>query len=76
MREDLRTLLVHDLRLPAARLTPDTTLSDAGLDSLAVVELSVLLEERYAIRLTEVELEQAPTLGDLDTLITRAQTEG
>ncbi|MEU6483125.1 acyl carrier protein [Streptomyces sp. NPDC046887] len=68
MTSDLTRILIDDLRLPAERLTDDTTLDDAGFDSLALVELSVLLGDRYGIDVDD-DIRGAATLGRLDLLI-------
>lgn len=67
---DLKTILLDDLKLTADRLTsPEATLDDAGFDSLAVVELSVLLGERFGIEVSETDINGTATLGQLDSLI-------
>ena len=48
-----------------------TTLSDIGLDSVAVIELVGYLEETLNIRLPDEELASVNTLGDLDDLLRR-----
>ncbi|MEU4013427.1 acyl carrier protein [Streptomyces pseudogriseolus] len=70
MTGDLISILIHDLKLPADRLTDDATLDHAGFDSLAVVELSVLLTDRYGLDISDSDIEDAATLGQLDHLIT------
>ncbi|MFF8387753.1 acyl carrier protein [Streptomyces kanasensis] len=75
MTDDLTRLLVDDLRLPADRLTDDASPDQAGLDSLAVVELSFLLADRYGIDVAYSDIERAGTLGDLDHLITTKRSE-
>lgn len=69
MNGDLKTILLTDIKVPADRLSPDTSLDDAGLDSLAIVELSLLLGERLGIDLDDAEITRAATLGDLGHLI-------
>lgn len=75
MTGDLTRILTGDLDLPAARLTDDTTLDDAGFDSLAVVELSVILTDRYGIDITDSDISGAATLGQLDRLIATKRSE-
>ncbi len=75
MTEDLTHLLLDDLHLPADRLTGEASLDHAGLDSLAVVELSVLLAECYGIDVSYREIEHAATLSDLDQLINAKRSE-
>ncbi|WP_432155936.1 acyl carrier protein [Streptomyces sp. bgisy153] len=70
MNEDLTRILLDNLNLPADRLTGEAGLDHAGLDSLAVVELSVLLAERYGIDVSYREIEHTATLKELDQLIT------
>lgn len=75
MNGDLRSILLDDLKLPADRLSPDASLDDAGLDSLAVVELSVLLGDRLGINIREAEIEGAATLKDLGLLVEQKRKE-
>lgn len=75
MTDDLTRILHDELNLPADRLTGGASLDDVGLDSLAVVELSVHLADRYGIELTEREIEHAATLDELDQLITAKRSE-
>ncbi|MET8406013.1 acyl carrier protein [Streptomyces sp900116325] len=70
MTGDLARILSDDLKLPADRLTDDTTLDHAGFDSLAIVELAVLLADRYGIDISDSDIKDAATLGRLDHLIT------
>ncbi|GAA1520842.1 hypothetical protein GCM10009677_62440 [Sphaerisporangium rubeum] len=70
MTGDFTRILTDDLKLPADRLTADASLDHAGFDSLAVVELSILLTHRYGIDVSESDIRSATTLGQLDLLIT------
>lgn len=70
MTGELLDILTDDLRFPADRLTDDASLDHAGFDSLAVVELSVLLNHRYGIDISDSDIRDAATLGQLDDLIT------
>lgn len=76
MNGDLESILLNDLKLPADRLSPEAGLDDAGLDSLAVVELSVLLGDRLGINVREAEIEGASTLKELDLLVDQKRKEG
>lgn len=46
-----------------------TSLSETGLDSVAVMELVGYLEEKLEIRLPDEGLARVQTLGDLDDLL-------
>ncbi|MEV7381943.1 acyl carrier protein [Streptomyces lydicus] len=70
MTGDLTRILTDVLKLPADRLSDDASLDHAGFDSLAVVELSVLLAERFGIDVSDNDIKDAATLGQLDLLIT------
>ncbi|MEU6346267.1 acyl carrier protein [Streptomyces sp. NPDC046977] len=74
MNEDLFTLLTRDLKLPEDRLTPEASLDDAGFDSLAIVELSVLLTEQLGVEVTDTEIKDAGTLTALDNLVAQKRT--
>lgn len=75
MNGDLKNILLNDLRLSADRLRSDASLDAAGFDSLAVVELSVLLRDRFGIDVTEADIKGAATLQQLDHLIQRKRDE-
>lgn len=75
MTGDLTSILTDDLHLPAQQLTDDATLDHAGFDSLAVVELSVILNDRYGIGITDGDIIAAATLGELDRLIATKRSE-
>ncbi|MGH3869948.1 MAG: acyl carrier protein [Pseudonocardiaceae bacterium] len=69
-------ILLNDLKVPADRMSPDVGLDDAGVDSLAIVELSELLSDQLGIEISDDEIERATTLGELDRLIEQKQQEG
>lgn len=75
MNGDLKNILLNDLKLSADRLTPDASLEDAGFDSLAVVELSVLAKDRFGIDVADADIKSAVTLQQLDDLIQRKRDE-
>ena len=55
--ERVRALMAKEFQLDPARITPDTPLSDLGVDSLAALEFVFALENEFAIRLeTDVDL--------------------
>lgn len=65
--EELRGLLVDELQMRADDVVPDATLAEAGLDSVALVELALLL--RPGVEVQDYELAEAPTLGALARLV-------
>lgn len=69
MFERLIEVLVDKLRVPARDVDPETTPDQIDLNSLTIVELSVALEEELGITITERELKELPTLGDIARLM-------
>jgi len=67
--EELRTLLIEDLRLNESDLRPEAEREAAGLDSLGVVELSMALSERFGVEISDEDLMEAPTLDDIARLL-------
>ncbi|MGW0312594.1 wax ester/triacylglycerol synthase domain-containing protein [Streptomyces flavidovirens] len=67
----IKNILVQQASLPAARITPRATQTEAGIDSLAIALLSMTLEDRLGILITERELTKAPTVTDLVDLVAR-----
>ncbi|WP_290062223.1 acyl carrier protein [Amycolatopsis solani] len=54
---------------PAERLTRDTTIRELLPDSFAFIEVAVDLQEEYDVVLTQDDLEDLRTLGDLERLL-------
>ncbi|WP_406196718.1 acyl carrier protein [Kitasatospora sp. NBC_01560] len=59
----LRDCLVEEFDVPAERVAPDAALAALELDSLALVELSLLVEERLGV--TVADIRPDATLGEL-----------
>lgn len=63
--------------LEPEQLVPDAELeADLALDSLSIVELQVVLEESFAIRIEPEEPAPVRTLGDLQALLERSLARG
>ncbi|MDH6129716.1 phosphopantetheine-binding protein [Kitasatospora sp. GP82] len=79
----LVTQLVGHLGVPAARLSPEVTFTELRLDSLAMVELALVMKEEYGIRIQDLpgDLTLAGAGAELDrlraesTAIARADTD-
>lgn len=69
MYEKLKSILVNDLHLMEADLRPDALHQEIGLDSLAIVELSLILKKQLGIDISDDELLEAPTVADIADLI-------
>lgn len=69
MYELLKTIMIEDLQLDADDVSPDASRADAGLDSLAIVELSMVLSRRLGIDISDDELLELQTVADIAQLI-------
>lgn len=69
MFEQFKDLLVNKLKVSPDLITPEATREDIELDSLAVVELSIMLEAEFGIKITDDELLEADTVGDMVALM-------
>ena len=75
MYEKLKSILVNDLQLVADDIRPEATLTDAGLDSLGMVELSLVLSKRYGVEISDDELIETARVADVaDLLAQRASS--
>lgn len=69
MFEALREVLVGKLKIPADVVTPEATVESIDLDSLAAVELAMMLDKEFSLAITEDELLSAETVGDIVRLM-------
>lgn len=66
----LLALVAQQHAVDTARITPDTGLADAGLDSLAVAELLFSIEDAFGVDLGDVDAADMPaTIGEVVALI-------
>ncbi len=69
LAEKLKTALNRlDLEVPD-KITADQRIDDIGIDSVALSELVVLLEEDYDIDIDSEELFSVETFGELEALL-------
>ena len=59
-----KTVLVDTFGVPEDDVAPDATFEALGLDSLDVVELTLVLEEEIGVKLEDEELEDVRTVQD------------
>ncbi|MFC9429542.1 acyl carrier protein [Streptomyces sp. NPDC056987] len=69
MFETLKEMLISKLKVAPDQVTPEATREDVELDSLAVVELSLLLEKELGLRISDDELLKAATMRDMANLM-------
>ncbi|MER5548924.1 acyl carrier protein [Streptomyces sp. NPDC002589] len=65
----LKDILVSKLKVEPELVTPDATREDVELDSLAIVELAMVLEKEFGIAVTDDELLDTENIGSMATLI-------
>ncbi|WP_246096754.1 acyl carrier protein [Streptomyces botrytidirepellens] len=64
----LKDILTGHLQVGEQSLRPEASLEDAGLDSLAIAELDLLLAE-HGVTIGEDRLASVTTVGALDQLV-------
>jgi len=69
MYDLLKTIMIEDLRLDADGVSPDSSREDAGLDSLAIVELSMVLSRRFGVDIPDDEMLELKTVAEIAQLI-------
>lgn len=67
----IRRLVAESLHLPEEPLLHEQSLSDAGIDSLAAIELVFSIESRFAIQIPPDELNTVRSLRDLAAVADR-----
>ncbi|MFB7909011.1 acyl carrier protein [Kitasatospora sp. NPDC056076] len=61
--ETIRACLIDEFDVSPAVVTPDATLASLALDSLALVELSLVVEEKLGVTVADIGPDR--TLGEL-----------
>jgi acyl carrier protein len=69
MYELLKSVMSEVLLLDVDGVRPDATREAAGLDSLAVVELSMVLSRHHGIEITDDELLELDTVAEIVALM-------
>ncbi|WP_424893172.1 acyl carrier protein [Streptomyces sp. XH2] len=64
-------ILTHKAGLPPGPVTPDATLTQAGVDSMAIAVLAMVIEDEYALVISEADLSANSTVADLAALVER-----
>ena len=68
--DQVRSDVAQYLQLDLEKLTEYALLTeDLGVDSLTAIEMSIELEGRYSIDISDEELAEVATYGDLEKLV-------
>jgi acyl carrier protein len=63
--EQLKEILVDKFKVSPEQVTPDATWEDLELDSLAMVELSLILESDFGLNIGDKELQELTSIDDV-----------
>lgn len=68
--EEIRELIAEELELPAEEVTDDADLAnDLEVDSLSAMEIAVMLEKKYQIKISEEEIKSLTSLLIIHQLV-------
>lgn len=77
MNQDLyrtvETILTDTFHVPEDEVSPDATFESMQLDSLDLVELTMVIEEEVGLRIEDEELEGVETVRDAVELMAKKQ---
>ena len=74
MFETLKKLLVDELQIDAASITPDAELSsDLGMNSIELANLIMLCEEKFDITIDDDDIHKLVTVGDVASYLESLQ---
>ena len=66
MFEEIKTLLVDELSIPAEEIKTESELvGDLGINSLELADLVMLCEDKFDVEIDEEELRKFITVGDV-----------
>jgi acyl carrier protein len=66
IEEEVRRIISERLKVPESKVVPEASLiEDLGADSLDLVEMAMVLEERFKVQIPDSELEGVKTVGDV-----------
>ena len=61
----VKGIIADQLEVAAGKLNMETTLEDIDADSLDIVELVMALEEEFDLEISDQEVENIKTVGDI-----------
>jgi len=71
--DELRLLVSEVLRIDVAHIDNAVPLVDYGLDSLRAISLVVAIEQRFTVLISDDDLEQMHTIGQITEYLLRVQ---
>ena len=71
MFEKVKTILVEDLQVAAADITPEAELiADLGINSLELADLILMCEEKFGIEIKDEDIHKFITVEDIVDYLT------
>ncbi len=65
IEDKVKTIIADQLEVDSGKLSADTTFEDIDADSLDIVELVMALEEEFDLEISDQEIENIKTVGDV-----------
>lgn len=75
LRRAFAETVAEILGVDAGEIRPERTWDELDADSLALTEISLLLDDAFSIRLPDVDPDEMRTVGDALALVERAVAE-
>ena len=69
VEEKVKAIVSEHLELAVDSLTIETTFEEIDADSLDIVELVMALEEEFDLEISDQEIEEIKTIGDIVSFI-------
>ena len=69
MTDKIKERIASLLKQPVSKLADGTVLTDLVVESFALIEMVIELQEEFKVRLVQDDLKDVKTVGDLTTLI-------
>lgn len=69
IKERVLKIIAEEFEQVVEKLTLDTKFEDIGMDSLDVIELSMVFEEEFDIELSDRQIERVVTIEDALNLV-------
>lgn len=71
IEQKLIDIVRQEKNIPDEKLTPETQLADAGIDSLDALTILFAVEEHFKISIPDTDARAARTLGDISDAVAR-----
>ena len=76
IERQLIEIVRQEKEIPDEKLTPETTLADAGIDSLDSLTILFAIEEKFGITISDDKARSLTTFGDMiDAVATELRVE-